>query len=190
MLNRRFMMLTVSAAIHVVVSCLLLVTTTVVITMVIIVVFYTKTNNYDQLLVNKPPTKQQMRNCHVIIAVVAVLWLLPRRAHVYVVATNRAMAALGRLEINNREQTNNTQTWFVVSCLLGIGYLLVVIGCVLSSEQPTTNEQQQPTTNHDTIVVVGTFVRAGPSRKKRCAAVQREATLDNQRIIINEKNHN
>ena len=56
----------VVVSVDVTISCLLLVTITVVLTMVIIVVFYTKTDNYDQLLVNRPPTSQQTRNCHVV----------------------------------------------------------------------------------------------------------------------------
>ena len=55
-----------SIACLLVVYCLLLVTITVVTTMVMIVVFVTKPINYDQLLVNKPPTNQQTRNCHVL----------------------------------------------------------------------------------------------------------------------------
>ena len=57
-----------------VVYCLLLVTITVETSMVIIAAFVTTNNNYDQLLVNKPPTNQQTRNClvNVILFIVMV----------------------------------------------------------------------------------------------------------------------
>ena len=52
-----------------VVCCLLLVKTAVATTMVIVVAFRTEDNNYDQLMVDKPPTNQQTRNCLFIVSI-------------------------------------------------------------------------------------------------------------------------
>ena len=100
---------------HLTVSCLLLVTTTVVTTMVVIVVFCTKTNNYDQLLVNKPPTNQQTRNCHLLslaskhVRSVGLGLELVRRATIRVVAhavTALPVAILANTQIYNNKINN------------------------------------------------------------------------------------